>query len=383
MNTGMKHSEEQQRILFEFLRIAVDREQALSRSLSTDEWQWLFDICFMHGLVGLGFKAIERMPKEQRPTMQQWLQWTGQAEIVRQTNETVNQQSAKVQRILKKHGLDNFIIKGQGLACLYPAPDYRKSGDIDVWVMPRGYENRRLSKRRRRVIQILKPYTAKGKEIVYHHMDFTSIENTHVEIHFTPTWMFSPLHNRRVQRWFDNQFKLQGMEAQGFTMPSLETHLVIVMMHMFRHLFAEGINLKQLTDSYYILKEYHYRQLDLSNDRKLEISKNNNLDNQNLENLLAAFGLRRFVGAVEYVLQQMYGMPDAWCIVPVEASAGRVLLHDVLNTGMVEGIHDNTLKRFVVYQLHSFRYWLIYPQEMFWSFPFKIIHWCWRQKINR
>lgn len=35
----------------------------------------------------------------------------------------------------------------------------------------------------------------------YHHVDFP-VMKTVIEVHFTPSYVFCPIHNRRMPKWF-------------------------------------------------------------------------------------------------------------------------------------------------------------------------------------
>lgn len=359
----------------ELLQVAVGRRSVLSGVPTAEEWSDLFDYFFSHGLVGLGFVAISKLSKEQRPDMVQWLQWTGQAELIRQQNETANRLSQKVCRILGKHHLHPVILKGQSLAALYDEPHYRKPGDIDVWcIAPRLGGRTSLSDSRERVIKILRPYITpkQARQVVYHHMEFTPIEGTSVEVHFTPSWMFNPIHNHRFQQWAmtindslrlydDNKLSLYDNNEQVRTITTF--NLVFVLMHIFRHLFAEGANIRQLTDYYYVLKAYN-RKIPLKED---------------LGGLFKQMGLYKFAGAVGYALREIFDIPESWLIVPPDPRTGKVLLADVMSHSFDHGLDDKRLLRFLYYQKRRMKFYLLFPSEALWSLPFIFCQWIWRK----
>lgn len=78
-----------------------------------------------------------------------------------------------------------------------------------------------------------------------------------VEIHFCPSWMYNPILNRRLQLFFASQASAQFAhydEKVGFAYPTIFFNLVHSMVHINRHVFEEGIGLRQLMDYYFILK---------------------------------------------------------------------------------------------------------------------------------
>ena len=85
---------------------------------------------------------------------------------------------------------------------------------------------------------------------------------TAIEVHFTPSYMFFPIHNSRMQKW------------------------------LYRHVFTEGIGLRQLIDYYFVLVK--------SEERRVK-----NLTA--LQRELKYLGLWKFAGAVMYVLHEALG----------------------------------------------------------------------------
>lgn len=95
-------------------------------------------------------------------------------------------------------------------------------------------------------------------------------KDTEVEFHYCPFIMRNPFKNRKLQRFFkeqmDRQFSnsltcgeqdrtiLDEEKNLSINVPSLEFNLVHQMVHIFHHLFTEGIGLRQLMDYYFLLR---------------------------------------------------------------------------------------------------------------------------------
>ena len=122
-------------------------------------------------------------------------------------------------------------------------------GDIDLWMTD---DRRRLVKYVRQRCPVV--------EVVYHHIDFPVLKDVELELHFTPSWMNCWRRNRKLQRMFKEWLPMQLIhqiklpEVVGtVAVPTLEMNRIYVLLHIYRHLFDEGIVLRQLLDYYFIL----------------------------------------------------------------------------------------------------------------------------------
>ena len=75
---------------------------------------------------------------------------------------------------------------------------YRTPGDIDIW----------LHGEREAILEYVRWHVPDCKP-VYHHVDFPVVDDVSIEVHFTPTWMNSPIRNRRLQRFFKSMVNSQ------------------------------------------------------------------------------------------------------------------------------------------------------------------------------
>lgn len=158
------------------------------------------------------------------------------------------QDSVKVCKNFENEGFSNCILKGQGNALLYPDPYMRTPGDIDIY----------LTGARKRVMQYINN-VCPNQVMRYHHVDFP-VMKTAIEVHFTPSYMFFPIHNSRMQKWFGKVMDLQCSNVvtlpDGYgeiTVPMTSFNVIYILSHLYRHVFTEGIGLRQLIDYYFVL----------------------------------------------------------------------------------------------------------------------------------
>ena len=254
----------QQKIFFDFLRFCIGSAKELPGSLKEVDWKELYCIAQKQALLGVLFYGIRRLPKELVPEQKLLMQWMVMAEQIRKQNIRLFQDSVKVCKNFENAGFANCILKGQGNALLYPDPYMRTPGDIDIY----------LSGGRRKIMKYV-DQVCPNQVMRYHHVDFP-VMKTAIEVHFTPSYMFCPIHNRRMQKWFEevmgeqcnHRFSLPDGYGE-IHVPQVSFNVIYILSHLYRHIFTEGIGLRQLLDYYYVVcafcKVYQISSNHLSN----------------------------------------------------------------------------------------------------------------------
>ena len=237
----------QQRIFFDFLQFCIDSVTEIPASVKNADWNALYAIAKKQALIGVLFHGIKQLPKELAPDAGLLMQWMGMAQKIRQQNIRLFIDSVKVCKKFKEVEFRNCILKGQGNALLYPDPYMRTSGDIDIY----------LDGGRNRVMQYINK-VCPNQVMRYHHVDFP-VMKTAIEVHFTPSYMFFPVHNHRMQKWFKEVMDLQCSNVvtlpDGYgeiTVPTMNFNVIYILSHLYRHVFTEGIGLRQLIDYYFV-----------------------------------------------------------------------------------------------------------------------------------
>ena len=383
------------RFFFELLQIAIGNRKELTRQLSDDEWASLYSECEKHALLGIAFCGVERLPKEQFPPFDVAAEWLHDAQVAKERNEKLNAECEALTKQLEHDGLWCCILKGQSNLVNYHEHlrDYRTAGDIDVWCvpMPNGKTGNFLKyKGERGVIEYaLRSARLAGKsvqEVRYHHVDLEGVYPVDVEIHHRPSFMCSPLRNRRLKNWykrFEQVNEIADIDGRTFPVPTISFNAIYQLTHIYRHLFDEGIGLRQILDYYFVLQTLsvplHRGKCGDVRDEMFEIM-----------HVIEHFGMKKFASAIMYVLQTVFAMPDEYLICKPNEKEGKFLLSEIMQAGNF-GKYDERIKRVEGSYLkvqcnHAFEKWkhnlrLIahYPEEVLWEPIFRVYHFVWRR----
>lgn len=279
-----------------------------------------------------------------------------------------NKRLVSIVNRFQNDGFPNTVIKGQGISTLYPQPLRRQPGDIDLW----------LDGDRDKIIEYVRKFVT-PKQIVYHHVDFDPLKDVEMELHFMPSWMYNPITNRKLQHWFKEQKAEQFAntaelpeDAGTIHTPTLYFNAVYILLHIYRHLFYEGIGLKQLLDYYYIL---------------LQPAMQNEQMRQKVIATIRMLGMTRFCKATQWVLQEVFGLQNQYLLMQPSKKDGEFLLSEIMMAGNLGHYDprmqfkqgDSRLVQFLRREQRSIRFLFYYPSEIFWRPLFIIWHNIWRK----
>lgn len=349
----------QQRIFFDFLRFCIGATtEGIPESVKDADWGVLYGIAKKQALIGVLFHGIQQLPKELAPDGDLLMTWMGMAQRIKQQNIRLYMDSAKVCKNFKDAGFRNCILKGQGNALLYPNPYMRTPGDIDIY----------LNGGRKRIMEYADK-VCPNQVMRYHHVDFP-VMKTPIEVHFTPSYMFCPWHNRRMQKWFKKVMDLQCSNVvtlpDGYgeiTVPTTSFNVVYILSHLYRHVFTEGIGLRQLLDYYFVVMMWHTDLTNLTNSDSADLAA--------LQRELKRLGGWKFAGAVMYLLHEVFGLEEDMMIVPMNEKEGMFLLDEIMRGGNF-GQYDDRLgdktgegkvHRYFRMSLRNMRFVKHYPSE--------------------
>ncbi len=167
------------------------------------------------------------------------------------------------------------------------------------------------------------------------------------------------------------QFENEDKQA-GFVHTTIDFDLVFSMVHIYRHIFSEGIGLRQLMDYYYILKHS-------TEDQRKEAFL-----------MLKSLGMNGFVGGIMWILREYFLMDETLLLSKPNMRYGKYLLEEIMICGnlgqyderMMKVDKNKRFKRGFVQLKRNLRFVGYYPSEVLWSPIWKLWHYCWRKQNN-
>ncbi|MBQ0142535.1 MAG: nucleotidyltransferase family protein [Prevotellaceae bacterium] len=285
-------------------------------------------------LVGVCFAGVQKLKlQELCPPKMLFLEWMGMAAMIQQRNEVVDQQCSDLQVALSANGFRNCILKGQAVSCYYEETlrNLRQSGDIDIWMD--GNHDRIM-----KYVASISP----SDEVRWLHTQLKIFQDTEVELHFRPSYLECPWQDRSLQTFFYNE--RENCFSSGRCTDRFNQ--VFILAHAFRHVFGEGVGLRQLMDYYYVLKNSKER---LSREEFCRVMKET--------------GMLRFAKAVMWIMNEVFGLEEKYLLCTASESDGRFLLSEVIKSGnfgyldeRVSLVADEgTFQRFWRLTLYNFR----------------------------
>lgn len=290
-------------------------------------WEKIFDLATKQMVVGLCLTGIKSLAAAQAPDEDMLLAWIAQLRYIQADNLQANESAQKAVSYFYSKGLKGVVLKGQGIGSLYPDPSLRSPGDVDYWVLEMPSENliqKVLSLAIERKAKKIKPY--------YHHCRFGSIGGVDVEVHWRPSWFYCPWLNNRFMRFCEAMIpEIEAALSEPLSelpTPTLSFNRVYILVHLYRHLFLEGIGFRQLIDYYMVLKA--------------EVCTETEKERTMWQ--LKRLGMERFASAVMYLLHDVLGLPEEYLLCPRNERDGLFLLEEMMRSGNM-GHHDARLKR--------------------------------------
>lgn len=345
---------------FSLLRIGITSHVEDFPLLEQKEWNEIYKLSINQAVSGVILEAIELLPADKRPNKALIFQFIGLGAKITARNRQINIAALELCNNLRVKGYDVCLLKGQGVASLYPKPYARVPGDIDIWM--------RTS--RKRVISFLEEEYGTKVGVCYLHAIVPQRHNgVEVEYHFYPTFSYSPLINRRIHRILNGCFRetiIQLPDGVGnVPVPNYEFNLVFMLNHIYRHLISEGIGIRQIIDYYVLLNSNHgLHNCCLKND---------------IESILKSLGMLSFAKGLMWMMHETLHLSEDLMIVSPDEKEGRFLLDEIMMSGNF-GCHDSrfgtktTTKfdRAMTKIRRSLHFIAHYPQEVLFRFPFMI-----------
>ena len=345
-------------LFLELIQVALGHKMELSRTYSPDEWQEAFEFSNNQTMEGIALTGIEALPTVQQPPKDLVLQWTFNCGYFASKNARLDKASQKVIQNLARQGWRSCVLKGQGIATLYPVPNRRHPGDIDVWIDAPAED----------IIKYAHKYCPDAS-VGYHHVEFPIWDEISIELHYFPSFLYSPAADRNLQDFFerskDRVMSHQVRLADGVsvaTCPDAEFNAVYLLCHLFKHLMDEIIVLRQYMDYYYVLRA---------------------IDNSDMRVRIAAevekIGLTGMAKGVMFVLKELFGLEEKYMFVEPDEKFGLFLKKEALKGNIVADLDRFFEKNTFIRLSNQLRRGMVtaryFPKESLWSPLARFSHW--------
>lgn len=206
------------------------------------------------GVVGLVAAGIEHVT-DGRPAKKDVLQFIGRTVQMEQRNQAMNYFIGVMVEKMKEEGIFTLLVKGQGVAQCYERPLWRPSGDVDFLLDAENY---------RKAKAYLLPLSSsnKNEERYSQHLGI-SIDPWYVEIHGTLRSGLSARVDRMIDAvqaevFRDGKVRTWKNDTTEVYLPAPNHDVFLVFTHLIKHLYKEGVLLRQVCDWCRLL--YTYRE---------------------------------------------------------------------------------------------------------------------------
>lgn len=348
---------------FRLIQISLGLEDHFETVPDAQQWAQLLDECRRQTLVGVIYGGFNRLPESQRPPKSVLLTWHTEATRIQNRNRLLDHVCVWASSRFKMEGFPGVILKGQANARLYPDPSLRISGDVDIW----------LQGSRDKILGYVLRLFPKQRRVQWHEVEFPVRKDSVIEVHTTPSVLFCPTDNRRLQHFYRSHAQevmqnLMPLPEGDVSVPTPLVNLVFQLTHIYRHLFYEGIGLRQLMDYYLLLRSSEAQAC-----------------REEACTVIRSLHMKRFCSAVMWVLGRVFLLPAHEMLMPPDSGEGHFLLDEIMRAGNF-GRYDerNNMKssawgNFWQITHRNLRFLRSYPREVLWNPPYRIAQFVWRK----
>ena len=279
----------------------------------SDEWKGIADFFTCQSLDGLLPDAIASLPSSLQPSIAVKMPLIARQIQVERMNHAMNNELRAFITELNRRSIPYILLKGQGVASVYPNPLHRVCGDIDLYVPVKYLKE---------VHRGLMAFGAVREMESRHHVNYRA-NGVEWELHHKIYYFQKESRNHLFMQYVDEEMKalpcyatIEGEQVRVFN-PTM--NVLLLLSHIVDHFYCEGVGLRQLCD--YALTLHHKRE---------------EIDRTKLMEMLDALALTRAYRVFGYICTHYLGMPsEALMLEPSkkEVRLAHMVMEDCLKGG--------------------------------------------------
>ena len=319
-----------QRILLELMRAGLSGQAPSTADfpLTESEWKQLFFESHKQTVQGVVYDGVVQLPTDLFPPTDLLTQWKYAVQKIEgeflKHLKVISYLSIRYQM---EAGLSPVILKGLGLAAMYPRPNHRVAGDIDLY-----FGGEEISEKINRLMEKWGATIQRGEE----GESIFMLNDVVIENHGELINSFNPFVKKQVKEALAQQVADQSAFQNVLvektpirTLKPLQNHLQLLT-HALKHVLNSGIGIRQLCDVAMLLK-----------------AEKQNTDGEALRKLLKDWGIYKwaclvYAFCVDYLGTAIEDLPFKY---DVTAYNPDILLQEVWKSGNFGQMDERMAKR--------------------------------------
>ncbi len=235
-----------QRNFFRLLRDGTFGDSESLEPISPWKWERLYQIAQMHGVGALVYDGLLHHKGDffRQVPDSLWMKWQDTAAEISRNSQLTDDRVSELFSLFNKRQLRPILLKGQGFAQLYPIPEHRTSGDIDIFFP---YEPQARKADEWAASSASAETDGDKPALTYNY------KGIHVEHTRQPAELSNPLLNSRLQAITSRETRCCDscyITVNGTKIECVPhtLNLLLMLVRITRYILNEGISLKQVTD---------------------------------------------------------------------------------------------------------------------------------------
>ena len=376
--------------LFELLKVAIGSKDCLSFPPTYVEWMELLSECNQQLITTAVFVGIQKLPKEQQPPLDVYDRWASEVYALKDRTDKIVKMCRKACETHERNGFYSCVLmprlRPSKSPCIGGLGGNPKDIDILCWSKDKKDGKRTI------VEYVNFQYVSSTKHIkpkvVRQHVDWKS-GNFPMNVNFKSSYLNCPWYNKRYEAWIGEMVE-KTSKSDSCELP-VEFYVVYQLMHLYKRFFCEDLRFGHLLEYYYTLKTLSPLSLHRESARPpLSPSVGGEVKDGRLEDrderleimrVIENLGMRKFAGAVMYVLQTAFNMPDEYLLCKPDVRHGSFVLKLTNLAGEYGRVYERTRTLSHLGKIGRYLYWIKrnkpfitqYPSEMLFETYRKIV----------
>lgn len=241
-------------MLLALLRAALHQQETEAnyfKQATAEDWVQCYRLAVRQGVAALAWEGVGRLPMEYAPPLDVKLSWALKEKKQREKYLKHCRALRALVQLYAQHGIATMVLKGVGLARLYPVPAHREGGDIDIYTYSADRSRMTDEEANRLADELMREMGAVVEDTLFRkHSEFcfqgVTFENHSLFLHVKECQSIA-----KAEQWLEEHVVSQEVELLDgecwVEVPIVAFDRVFVVLHAAQH-YGYGLSLKHLCD---------------------------------------------------------------------------------------------------------------------------------------